>query len=125
VVGEPLCGFIAHAAPWLKKSKRYVAWKRMVRALANSAGVPDDIPADQAAVLSIAIAWKKRARIDTSNIIKSMEDALFKQDRGIEIVVCERFEHIGREEASVMVSFRMRGKGERKNAKGILPRGVQ
>ena len=108
-------GFISHAAPWLNKAKRYVAWKQRVRLLANSAGVPGDIPADTAATVCIAIAWKRRARIDTSNIIKSLEDSLFRQDRGIEKIVCDRFEFSGKEELSVIVSYKNRGRGEKDN----------
>ena len=120
VVSEPLCGFIAHAAPWLKKAKKYVAYKSRVRLIANSAGVPGDIPEGNAAIVHMAVAWKKRARIDLDNLIKSTLDSLFKQDRGVEKIVCDRFEHSGKEEISVIVSFKGRGVGESTSKKSTI-----
>jgi hypothetical protein len=104
-VTEPLVGFPVHAAPWTKTAKRYVAFKRRVRLLANLGGLPDEIPKGSAAVVSIAIAWKKKARIDTSNILKAIEDGLFKRDRGIKEVHATRIEQTGIERVSITVQI--------------------
>lgn len=124
IIGEPLVGFVVHAAPWTKMAKVYTAFKERVRLMANLAGVPADIPADTAATLCIAIAWRKRARIDTSNILKAVEDGLFKQDRGVEKIVCDRFEHMGTEEASIIISFGERKRENHQKPKGHLARGM-
>lgn len=114
IIREPLVGFPVKAAPWTKTAKRYVAFKARVRLLANVAGVPSEIPPEKAVVLCIAVSWKMRARIDGSNLIKAIEDGLFKKDRGVEKVVIDRFEHQGAEEASVIVSFKERYDGKKK-----------
>lgn len=124
IVGEPLVGFVVHAAPWTKKAKAYVAFKQRVRVLANVAGVPSDIPAECSATLHVAIAWRKRARIDSSNILKALEDGLFKQDRGVEKIVCDRFEHTGKEEVSVIISFGERKRENHQKPKGCVARGM-
>jgi len=125
VVGEPLVGFPVKAAPWTKTAKRYCLFKDRVRLLANVAGVPSEIPEGKAVVLCIAVSWKRKARIDGSNIVKAIEDGLFKKDRGVEKVLCDRFEHTGLEEASVIVTFKERLNGKQnKDAKGNLARNM-
>lgn len=128
IITEPILGFIAHAAPWLPKAKRYVLYKTRIRALANLAGVPDEIPEGMSCVLSLMVAWKAKARVDQDNVLKAVTDSMFKRDRGIERVLCDRFEHTGREEISVIVGFKARqgkrGKREHPDEKGVLPRNL-
>jgi len=102
----PLSGFIVHAQPWTEKAKRYIAYKRLVRLKANVAGVPQEIPDDMEAVVTIHVWWKRKARIDTSNILKAIEDALWARDRGIAQVNVSRHEHSDEEKAVVSVRFR-------------------
>lgn len=111
-VDEPICGFIVHARPWTDKAKRYTAYKARVRLLANVAGVPEEIPANHRAIVSIAVAWKKRARIDLSNILKAIEDGLWAKDRGIGEVHAVKFQHAGVERVSVTVGLRGEQHGE-------------
>jgi Holliday junction resolvase RusA-like endonuclease len=102
-VDEPLMGFIAHAKPWTDKAKRYVGFKGKVRLLATIAGVPEEIPAGYRAKLSIAVAWKKKARVDLSNILKAVEDGLWVRDRGIGEFHATKLQHTGMERVSVTV----------------------
>lgn len=60
-------------------SRAYKSFKFAVRALANSAGVPDLCTTDTE--IDVEIFWKKKAKIDGSNVLKAVEDALFAQDR--------------------------------------------
>lgn len=108
-VDEPLMGFIAHAQPWSEKAKRYVAYKAKVRLFANVAGVPEEIPEDHRAIVSIAVAWKKRARIDLSNILKAVEDGLFVRDRGVGEIHATKLQHTGMERVSVTVCIERDG----------------
>lgn len=108
-VDEPLRGFPAHCQPWSDTAKRYVAFKQTVRLLANVAGIPEVIPENHRAMVSIAVAWKKRARIDLSNILKGIEDALWEKDRGIGEIHGVKFQHTGIERVSVTVGFEEEG----------------
>ena len=106
VVEGPLMGFIAHAAPWSVKAKRYVAYKKLVRLRADCAGVPQEIPDDMETVFTIHVWWKRKAQIDTSNILKAIEDALWARDRGIAQINVSRHERSDEEKAVVSVRFR-------------------
>lgn len=116
-VDEPLVGFTVHAAPWSDKAKRYVAMKGKVRLFADVAGVPEEIPSGYRALVSIAVAWKKKARIDLSNILKAVEDGLWVRDRGIGEVHAVKFEHTGLERVSVTVKLE-RGTDGKSNKNG-------
>lgn len=116
-VDEPLMGFIAHAQPWTDKAKRYVGYKGKVRLLATIAGVPDEIPTGYRATVSLAVAWKKKARIDLSNILKAVEDGLFVRDRGIGEIHATKIQHTGMERVSVTVSFERDGGADGKSVK--------
>lgn len=104
-VPEPLCGFIVRAQPWSKIAKRYVAYKDGVRLMANVVGIPDAIPEGQQAIITLTIYWRKRARIDCSNILKALEDAIFIKDRGISEAHVVRIQHTGNERMEVTVRF--------------------
>lgn len=104
-VDEPLVGFCVHARPWSATAKRYVAWKGKVRLFADVAGVPEEIPAGYRATVSLDVTWAKKARIDTSNILKGIEDGLFRRDRGIGEIHATRRLHTGREAVVVTVTF--------------------
>lgn len=108
-IDEPLVGFVVHAAPWTDKAKRYTAFKKRVRLFANVAGVPEEIPENHRAVVSIAVAWKRKARIDLSNILKAVEDGLFVRDRGIGEIHATKLQHTGMERVSVTVSLEREG----------------
>ena len=103
-----MVGFMAHAVPWSDKAKRYVAFKGKVRLLADVAGVPEEIPENHKATVSIGVAWKKKARIDLSNVLKAVEDGLWRRDRGIGEIHGVKVEHSGIERVSVTV--RIEGK---------------
>jgi Holliday junction resolvase RusA-like endonuclease len=105
-IDEPIVGFTVHARPWTDRAKRYVAFKARVRMFADVAGVPEVIPENHRAVVSIAVAWKKRARIDLSNVLKAVEDGLWAKDRAIEEVHAVKFQNSGIERVSVTVGMR-------------------
>lgn len=113
-IDEPLVGFTVHAKPWTDRAKRYVAFKGKVRLLADIAGVPEEIPENHRAIVSIAVAWKKKARIDLSNILKAIEDGLWQRDRGIGEVHATKFQHTGVERVSVTVGMREETDGQSK-----------
>lgn len=108
-VDEPLVGFPVHARPWSDTAKRYVAFKGKVRLFADVAGIPEEIPAGYRAIVSLAVTWKKKARIDLSNIQKAVEDGLFLHDRGIGEIHATRIQHSGIERVSVTVGFEAEG----------------
>lgn len=84
VVEGPLTGFIAtYARSWSKLAKRYVEQKRRVRILANVAGIPDVLGHDDNAKISLELFWKKRARVDSVNVYKWLEDSIFSKDRRV------------------------------------------
>ena len=105
VVDEPLKGFPVHAPPWSKTAKEYCGFKGKVRLFATVAGVPDEIPKGFQASIDVDIHWKKRARIDCSNILKGLEDGLFRRDRGIGEIRVIRRQHTGTEKVTVTVRF--------------------
>lgn len=108
-VDEPIVGFPVHAKPWSDIAKRYCAFKGKVRLLANVASVPEEIPKNHRAIISICVAWKKKARIDLSNIQKAVEDGLFLRDRGIGEIHATRIQHTGIERVSITVGFEEEG----------------
>src|SRR5262245_38260100 len=108
-VDEPLVGFTVHARPWTDRAKRYCAFKARIRMFADVAGVPLEIPENHRAIVSIAVAWKKKARIDLSNILKAVEDGLWAKDRGIGEVHATKLLNTGMERVSVVVGMREEG----------------
>jgi hypothetical protein len=61
----------------------YEKWKSVVRWLANLRGCPDVATKHEKPHLHVQVYWKGEARIDTVNVYKACEDALFAQDRAI------------------------------------------
>jgi Holliday junction resolvase RusA-like endonuclease len=102
-VPGPVRGFIVHARPWSKAAKDYCAWKVAVRLHANVAGVPEEIPAGYRAHIHLDVTWRLRARIDLSNVLKGVEDSLFKRDRGIVEIHAVSRQYVGEEKATVTV----------------------
>jgi hypothetical protein len=100
-IDGPLLGYRASARAAF--DPRYRGFKNMVRVLADVAGVPYNLEKGDKAEVFVKVYWIKKARIDTSNVLKSLEDGLFKQDRGIVAVHCIREEHTGKEYADVEV----------------------
>jgi hypothetical protein len=108
-VDEPLMGFLAsYKRPWTKEAKRYCGFKGKVRLLATIAGVPDELSQDQRASITIHVTWKKRARVDTVNVYKALEDSVFHKDRRVLDGAFGAAEHTGKESAVVLV--RIEGK---------------
>ncbi len=84
LIEGPLSGFLAtFRRSWTKEAKHYVAQKTRVRLLANVAGIPDLLMPDETARISLEVFWKKRARIDSVNVYKFVEDGIFHKDRRV------------------------------------------
>ncbi len=105
-VPGPLSGFLAtYKAPWTKEAKRYVGFKGKVRLLANCAGIPLELSSDSCADISLSVHWNKRARIDTVNVYKAVEDGIFKKDRRVLRGQFICVENMGEEKAFVLLTI--------------------
>ncbi len=83
-VDGPLSGFLAtFKRSWTEEAKHYVAQKSRVRLLANLAGIPDALDNDETAQLILTLHWIRRARIDSVNCYKWIEDGIFTKDRRV------------------------------------------
>lgn len=83
--------------------KRYAQYKTLIRAIANQAGVPDDLDPKKRYSLTIIAYWTKKARCDLDNVLKAVLDGLFKQDRRVLSYSCHAIENAGLDEAQVEV----------------------
>jgi hypothetical protein len=112
VIDGPLKGYRAGLDKvWDKDEKlAYDRWKGIVRLQANLAGIPDTIEPGVEIGITVRIGWTKKARIDGSNILKSVEDALFERDRKLESGLWTRTENVGREFATVDVTVNRKRK---------------
>lgn len=64
--------------------RKYDAYKKRTRLLAESAGLRGFDTNDERTVqIDMSIRWRKGPRIDLSNVLKGLEDAIFRQDRHI------------------------------------------
>ena len=105
-VTEPLMGFLAsYKRPWTKEAKRYCGFKGKVRLLATVAGVPDELAQDSRATIDLRVTWKRRARVDTVNVYKALEDSIFLKDRRVLNGSFHAKEHAGEEIAFVTVTI--------------------
>lgn len=103
-VDEPLMGFLAsYKRPWTKEAKRYSGFKGKVRLLATIAGIPEELSKDSRAFIELFVTWRRRARVDTVNVYKAVEDSIFHRDRRVLSGTFAASEHTGKESASVRV----------------------
>lgn len=100
-IDGPLRGYSVRAGMY--HDPAWKAWKQMVRMLANAAGVPET-PTETTRI-SVEIYWKKKARVDGSNVVKLIEDAVFPQDRLLEGGSWFRRLNTGEEKAIVTVGW--------------------
>lgn len=99
-------GFLAtYKRPWTKEAKRYTGFKGKVRLLATIAGVPDELAQDSRATIDLLVTWKRRARVDTVNVYKAVEDSVFHKDRRVLSGSFNAKEHAGVEAAFVKVTI--------------------
>jgi len=105
-IGGPIRSFLgSYVQPWKDQAKRYVAYKKYVRLLANVAGIPSELKQEDRAEISISFHWKKKAHCDGSNGFKAVEDALFHQDRRVLRGSYIVMENTGEEKAFVQVTI--------------------
>ena len=81
--------------------KRYAAWKRDLRIIADARGWPTRLNPDWLYKFGIVVSWTKRAHADLDNVVNWFLDALFKQDRRILRIDAEAVENTGRENLSM------------------------
>jgi|FLYN01.1.fsa_nt_gi hypothetical protein len=106
VVPGPIMGYRASVAR--AHDPKYKAYKERVRLCALAAGFRFDDEGCRHPVLSVSIYWKRSARIDWSNVVKAIEDALWKRDRHVDPGVFCVFRDSGREEAVVEIALTRR-----------------
>jgi len=87
------------------RAKRYEAYKRRVRLVANLAGVPDEIGKDERAVVEIEVCWEKLPKCDLDNAVKGLLDALWKQDRRVKEIHAIALEDCETDIADVTVTI--------------------
>lgn len=75
------------------RAKRYEAYKRRVRLVANVNGVPSEIAKDERIKLEVDVCWRKLARADLDNVVKGLLDALFGQDRRVNSIRADHQEY--------------------------------
>ena len=72
--------------------KKYRAWKELVRACANVAGVPSELRGDCNYSVHVHIYCKGKRRGDVDNYLKAALDALWKEDRRVMRVSAEGYQ---------------------------------
>jgi hypothetical protein len=111
-VTEQLQGYVrtTQKQKWVDpRYKRYLGWKGLIRLLANVAGVPDELPRDSRAVVSCAVTWNRKARLDGDNFLKGILDSLWRQDRRVMELHYAAFEGAGKERAVITVGLEVDG----------------
>jgi hypothetical protein len=85
--------------------QRYAEWKKSIRLVANTAGVPAELDKENIYGVQVIVKWKNKARADLDNAgIKNVLDALWPQDRSIvAIVATTKLEH-GSDELDISIS---------------------
>jgi len=81
VVDGPLVGHKCSKSSCFSKPYRW--FKDLVRLEANLVGVPQELDPNGTYTLRTEVFWKQRARTDTVNIQKSVEDGMFAKDRRV------------------------------------------
>lgn len=105
-VDAPLMGFLAsYKRPWTAEAKRYTGFKGKVRLLATIAGIPDELTQDSRATIELLVTWKRKPRVDTVNVYKAIEDAIFRKDRRVLAGAFDAKECTGEESAIVRVTI--------------------
>ena len=100
-IDAPLLGYRASVARAF--DPRYTSYKKIVRVLADVAGVPYELQKTDSAEVWVRVFWAKKARVDLSNILKAVEDGLFKQDRQVVAIHAKAEVNAGMEYAEVDV----------------------
>jgi hypothetical protein len=82
--------------------KRYAAWKRDLRIIADARGWPSTLDPKGGYSISVMVYWKRKARSDLDNAgIKNVLDGLFHQDRRVMDIHAKALEHTGTERLSI------------------------
>ena len=100
-VPGPLLGYRASVRRCF--DPRYGAYKDDVVTLAREAGLYELDPKLSYVTLSVQIFWRKKPRIDWTNVYKAIEDALWPRDRYVRPGPCSWAMNTGFEEAHVTV----------------------
>ena len=85
--------------------KRYAAFKNHLRICADLVEVPCELEPRDSVSVEIQASWKKRQRIDLDNVVKSVLDGLWRNDRRVISIVASSKEQTGNEAAKVGIVF--------------------
>ena len=88
-----------------KNYHRYARFKEALRILANQEQIPRALSATETASVGLSVRWKKRQRCDIDNLIKSILDGLWSNDRRVTEIRAIAEEHTGEESARITVGF--------------------
>ena len=83
--------------------RKYAAWKKRVRLHATVAGVPEVLEKTREYSVKVFARWKRRPRQDISNVLKGIEDSLWKEDRYVFKVYGEHIPGSPDEDVTVIV----------------------
>jgi Holliday junction resolvase RusA-like endonuclease len=102
----PLIGYVrtTQRQKWVDpRYKRYAMWKKMIRLIGNTKGIPDKLtPADSVSV-QVEVYWKKKATHDIDNVLKGVLDSLWSNDRRVVNVHAFCWENTGKEHANIKI----------------------
>lgn len=84
---------------------KYARFKTLVRLLANQHDIPHSIRPTESFAVGIWVSWVKRQRVDLDNVVKSVLDALWANDRRVLCIQAESSEQTGQESAIIQVEF--------------------
>lgn len=81
----------------------YASYKESIRWLANTASIPTICP--RGVRLQIYPHWKRAPRLDLSNVVKAIEDGLWRADHNISVLYARHVPFFGKEFAKVVVKW--------------------
>jgi len=84
-VGQPMGAVrMTQRSKWVNpRALAYLAYRQRLKVEAMVAGFPDELDPEKSYMLTVAVAWKGRARADLDNVVKGVADSLVRQDRRV------------------------------------------
>lgn len=78
---------------------KYSRFKKLIRLIANQYDIPKQLDSEDMAEVSLIVSWKRRQRADLDNIVKSVLDALWANDRRVLRLSASAVENTGKDES--------------------------
>lgn len=101
LVEGPLLSY--HANVRGESYSSYASYKQAIRLIANVARIPPTCP--RGVRLQIYPHWKRSARLDLSNVVKAIEDGLWRADHNIFTLYARHIPFFGKEFVRVVVKW--------------------